>query len=129
MNAPRLIIVDDSDLMRQVIERVLNSEYEVVASVADGETAITAAARHAPELVLLDISMPGINGIEAAPLIKRASPVTLIIFVSEHKEESYIDAAFSAGGSGYVVKSKMMSELLPAIDSVLAGGEYSRLTG
>ena len=124
MNAPRLIIVDDSDLMRQVIESVLDSQYEVVGSVADGETAVTAAARLTPELVLLDISMPGIDGFEAARQIKRASPVTLIIFVSDHRGRSYIEAGFSAGGSGYVVKSNMMSELLPAIQSVLTGKEY-----
>ena len=128
MNAPRLIVVDDSALIRQAIDSILNSRYEVVASVPDGKTAITAVAGFAPELVLLDISMPGINGFEAARQIKRASPLTLIIFVSEHKETSYIEAGFSAGASGYVVKSKMMSELLPAIQSVLSGQEYGRLT-
>ena len=128
MNAPRLIIVDDSALMRQVIHSILDSQYEVVASVGDGEAAITAAAGLAPVLVLMDISMPGVNGFEAARQIKRAAPVTLIIFVSEHRENSYIEAGFSAGGSGYVLKSKMISELLPAIQSVLAGEEYGRLT-
>ena len=128
MNGPRLIIVDDSALMRQIIESVINSEYEVVASVADGETAVSAAAGLGPELVLLDISMPGVDGFEAARQIKRASPVTSIIFVSDHREKCYIEAGFSAGGSGYVVKSKMTSELLPAIQSVLAGKEYGRLT-
>jgi|SRR5690242_21817174 len=126
MSAPRLMIVDDSVLMRQAIETILNSEYEVVASVADGEMAVTTAAGLAPELVLLDISMPGLNGFEAARQIKRASPVTLVIFVSEHGEKSYIDAGFSVGASGYVVKSKMMSELLPAIQNVLGGKEYGR---
>ena len=127
MNRPRLIIVDDSALMRQAIESILNSEYEVVASVPDGEAAMTASAGLAPELVLLDISLPGVNGFEVARQIKRASPVTLIIFLSEHREHSYIEAAFSAGGSGYVIKSKMMSELLPAIESVFAGEEYGRV--
>ena len=128
MNAPRLIVVDDSALVREMIETVLDSHYEVVASVGDGESAISAAAGLTPALVLLDITMPGINGFEAARQIKRASPVTQIIFVSEHREKSYIEAGFSAGGSGYVVKSKLMTELLPAIDSVLGGREYGRLT-
>lgn len=127
MNAPRLIIVDDSALMRQALEIVLDSECEIVASVGDGEAAISAAAGLAPEVVLLDISMPGVNGFETARQIKRASPITSIIFVSEHNEKSYIEAGFSAGASGYVVKSKVMSDLLPAIHSVLAGGEYGRL--
>ena len=127
MNAPRLIVVDDSALVREMIETVLDSHYDIVASVGDGESAISAAAGLTPALVLLDITMPGINGFEAARQIKRASPVTQIIFVSEHREKSYIEAGFSAGGSGYVVKSKLMTELLPAIDSVLAGNEYGRL--
>ena len=127
MKLPRLMIVDDSALMRQIIETVLNSGYDVVASVPDGRTAVTAAASLAPELVLLDISMPGIDGFEAARQIKRACPVTSIIFVSDHRENSYIEAGFRAGGSGYVVKGKMTSELLPAIESVLAGKEYGRL--
>lgn len=128
MNMHQLIIVDDSAAMRQMIEGFLNSQYEVLASVSDGEAATTAAAGLAPELVLLDITMPGVNGFEAARRIKQASPVTLIIFVSEHSERSYIEAGFSAGASGYVVKSKMVSELLPAIQTVLAGKEYGRLT-
>lgn len=128
MKSPRLMIVDDSALMRQAIEIILNSQCEVVASVPDGETAITAAAGLAPELVLLDISMPGVNGLEAARQIKRASPITTILFVSEHEEKSYVEAGFSAGGSGYVVKSKLTAELLPAIQSVMAGKEYGRLT-
>ena len=128
MNMHEVIIVDDSAAMRQIIEGVLNSHYEVLASVPDGQAAITAAAGLAPELVLLDITMPGVNGFEAARKIKQASPVTLIIFVSEHSERTYIEAGFSAGGSGYVIKSKIISELLPAIQSVLAGKEYGRLT-
>lgn len=125
---PRLMIVDDSALMREAIEMVVDPEFDVVASVQDGKTAITAAAGLDPELVLLDISMPGVNGFEAARQIKQACPITLLIFVSEHEEKSYREAGFSAGGSGYVIKRKMASELIPAIRSVLAGKEYGRLT-
>lgn len=128
MNAPRVIIVDDSALVREAMEYFLDSKCEIVGSVADGETAVTAVARLTPELVLLDISMPGINGFEAARRIKRSCPNTSIIFVSENKENSYIEAGFSAGASAYVVKSKLISELLPAIRSVLAGKEYGRVT-
>ncbi len=126
MNTPRLVIVDDSALMRQAIEMVLDCQYEVVASVPDGEGAVTAAARFAPELVLLDISMPGVNGFEAARQIKLASPVTSIIFVSEHERKSYVDAGFLAGASGYVFKNQIASDLAPAIRTVLAGKEFGR---
>lgn len=127
MNGPRLIIADDSALMRQAIEIALDSQYEIVARVEDGEAAVTAAATLSPQLILLDISMPGLNGLGAARQIKLASPVILLIFVSEHDEKSYREAAFDAGGSGYVRKVKMLTELLPAIRDVLAGKEYGRL--
>lgn len=128
MNRVRLVIADDSALMRQVIESALNAQHEIVASVEDGEAAVAAAAKLSPQLMLLDISMPGLNGLEAGREIKRVRPHILLIFVSEHDEKSYINAAFDAGGSGYVIKRRMMSELLPAIQDVLIGKEYGRLT-
>lgn len=127
MNPPRLIIVDDSALIRQAIEMVLDLRYDVVASVSNGEAAVTAAARLTPELILLDISMPGVNGFEAARQIKRASSVTSIIFVSEHEQKSYVEAGFGAGASGYVFKDQIASDLVPAIRTVLAGSEFGRL--
>ncbi len=127
MSAPRLIVADDSALMRQAVELTVDGECDIVASVPDGEAAVTAAARLQPEVILLDISMPGMNGFEAGRQIKRASPGTLIIYVSEHEQNSYVEAGFRAGASGYVFKNKMVSELLPAIRSVLGGGEYGRL--
>ena len=128
MNGPRLVIADDSALMRQAIEMTLNAQYEIVACVEDGEQAVAAAATFSPQLILLDISMPGLNGLEAARQIKLAFPVILLIFVSEHGEKSYTEAAFDAGGSGYVTKNRMVLELLPAIRDVLIGKEYGRLT-
>ena len=114
--------------MRKAIEIALNSQYEIVARVEDGESAVTAAAGLSPQLILLDISMPGLNGLEAARRIKRICPFILLIFVSEHDEKGYREAAFDAGGSGYVIKGKMLSELLPATREVLAGNDYGRLT-
>lgn len=128
MNGPRLIIADDSALMRKAIEIALSAQYEIVARVEDGEAAVAAAATLSPQLMLLDISMPGVNGLDAARQIKRTYPFILLIFVSEHDERGYREAAFEAGGSGYVAKTKIMSELLPAIQDVLTGKEYGRLT-
>ena len=126
MNRPRLAIADDSALIRRAIEMTLNSEFEIVASVEDGEAAVTAAATLSPELILLDISMPGLNGLEAARRIKAVCPAILLIFLSNYDDKSYIQAAFDAGGSGYVSKGRMVSELLPAIRDVLIGKEYRR---
>lgn len=127
MNGPRLIIADDSALMRKAVEMALNGQYEIVARVEDGEAAVAAAETLRPQLILLDVSMPGLNGLEAARQIKRLCPFTLLVFISEHDEKSYREAAFDAGGSGYVRKEKMLAELLPAIRDVLTGKEYGRL--
>lgn len=128
MNGAKLIVADDSALMRQAIETALESEYEVVASVDSGNAAVAAAIALSPELILLDISMPGgLSGLEAGRQIKRVCPIILLIFLTEHYEKSYREAAFDAGGSGYVLKRQMASELLPAIRDVLNGKEYGRL--
>lgn len=113
--------------MRQAIEMALNAQYEIIARVEDGGAAVAAATTLSPQLILLDVSMPGLNGLEAARQIKRVCPLILLVFVSEHDEKSYREAAFEAGGSGYVTKEKMLSELLPAIRDVLTGKEYGRL--
>jgi DNA-binding NarL/FixJ family response regulator len=126
MNLPRIIVVDDSPLVRTMLQELLNRDYAIVASVGDGQAAVEAVQQLSPELVLLDISMPILNGFEAARQIKRLCPSTLLLFISEHRERVYADGAFEAGGAGFVVKSKIVSELRPAIREVLAGGQYGR---
>lgn len=126
---PRLIVADDSSIMRMMVEELVKPDYTVVASVEDGRAAVNGAQQLRPDLVLLDVSMPILDGFEAARQIKQLCPLTLLIFVSEHREQVYAAAAFDAGGSGYVLKSKMISDLLPAIRAVLAGGEHGRPDG
>jgi len=126
MNHPRIIVADDSPLVRTMLQELLNRDYAIVARVADGQAAVEAAQRPSPELVLLDISMPILSGFEAARQIKRLCPSMLLLFVSEHRERAYADGAFEAGGAGFVLKSKIVSELVPAIREVLAGRDYGR---
>src|SRR5689334_5543489 len=109
-----------------MLGELLKADYDVVASAGDGRAAVEATQRLKPELVLLDISMPIVDGFEAAREIKEIRPSPLVIFVSEHREKVYAEVAFSVGASGYVIKSKMITELLPAIREALAGREYGR---
>lgn len=122
----KLVIADDSALVREILEELLKTEYDIVASVADGKAAVEATRRYRPSAVLLDISMPVLNGLQAAKEIKEAYPQTPLIFVSEHRERAYVESAFEAGAAAYVTKSKMVSELMPAIKEVLAGRDYGR---
>jgi DNA-binding NarL/FixJ family response regulator len=126
VNETRIVVADDSEPMLYMLRELLKADYDVVASVGDGRAAVEATERLKPELVLLDISMPIVDGFEAARQIKELRLSALIIFVSDHREKVYIEVAFSIGGSGYVIKSKMITELVPAIREVLAGREYGR---
>jgi DNA-binding NarL/FixJ family response regulator len=126
VNEIRIVIADDSEPVLYMLGELLKADYDVVASVGDGRAAVEATQRLKPELVLLDISMPIVDGFEAAREIKEIRPSALVIFVSEHREKVYAEVAFSVGASGYVIKSKMITELLPAIREELAGREYGR---
>lgn len=126
MNEIRIVIADDSEPMLYMLRELLKADYDVVASVGDGRAAVEATQRLNPELVLLDISMPIVDGFEAARQIKELRPSALVIFASEHREKVYTELAFSVGASGYVIKSNMITELLPAIGEALAGREYGR---
>lgn len=126
MTRPRIVIADDSRQMREIIEDLVDPNFDVVASVEDGRAAVDAAERYSPDLVLLDISMPTLNGIQAGQQINECCPSVLFLVVSEHSERSYVEAAFSAGARGFVPKRKIASELLTAMQDILAGKEYGR---
>jgi two-component system, NarL family, invasion response regulator UvrY len=118
------LVVDDHDRVRQAICRIVSTEFQVICETASGEDAVAKAEQHLPDLVLLDISLPGINGFEAAKRIRAVSPLSRIIFVSQHDEKEVVRKAFLSGGSGYVVKSQAGSSLLDAIRTVLNGEQH-----
>jgi len=104
--------------------RLLEPEFEVVGAVEDGRALLAAARALKPDVVLLDISMPLLNGIDAAHRLRKNCPASKLIFVTMHDARAYVKAAFEAGGSGYVLKRAALRELMTAIHEVLAGGSY-----
>jgi two-component system response regulator NreC len=120
----RVLVVDDHAVMRRVICGLLsrNLTLEVVCETADGEEAISKAQELQPDIVLLDISLPGISGIGAASEILRVSPKSQIIFVSEHTSLQVVREALEAGGRGYVAKCDAGLELSEAI-RIVSGGK------
>ncbi len=124
MSRARILIADDHAPTREALARMLAPEYDVVAVVGDGLAAVSAAARLAPDLALLDISMPVMSGILAAQRLKQCSPAARIVFVTGHVEPAYVDAAFRLGADGYVLKQNLAAELVDAVHVVLAGGKY-----
>lgn len=124
MKRARLLLADDHALVAAGLRKLLEPEFDVLGTAADGRALVAAAERLKPDLILLDISLPLLNGIDAARAVKKASPDVKIIFVTMHSDPNYVDEAFRAGGSGYVLKRSAASELVTAIGEVLAGRNY-----
>lgn len=122
----RILVVEDFELARRFISTALAKDpsFEVVAEVSDGLTAAEMAEGLQPDVVLLDIGLPGLNGIEAAKRIRKTAPRAKIVFVSQQSSPELVQAALAVGGSGYVLKSDAGNDLLKAISAVLNGETF-----
>ena len=121
----RVILADDHQMVRQGCRVLLEREgLDIVGEAAEGREAVELAKAHAPDVVVLDLSMPGLNGLDAAREILQACPRTHIVLLTMHAEESQILAAVRAGIRGYVVKTRAAGELVAAIRQVAAGSTY-----
>ena len=124
MKRARILLADDHSLTIEGIRTVLEPHHEIVGTAADGRALLEAALRLKPGLIVLDITMPLLNGIDAAVQIKKSLPETKLLFVTMHVNPAYLEAALDAGGTGYVLKSAARRELLEAVDCVLKGRIY-----
>jgi len=124
MAKPRLLLADDHELLLDGLKKLLEPEFDLVDAVSNGRAAVAAYERLRPELVLLDVGLPILNGIEAARQVRAITPSAKILFVTMQTDRIYVEEAFRAGGSGYVVKQSAARELVQAIRIVLAGGTY-----
>jgi DNA-binding NarL/FixJ family response regulator len=125
MNKPTVLIAEDDFVIREgYLEPLLTPHCTIVASVGDGQEAVAAAREHQPEVVLLDVSLPRLRGFEAARQILAAQPACKVLLVSNYTDPTYVRAAKEMGLSGYVLKTQIQSELMPAIHTALAGGFY-----
>ena len=124
MKRTRVLLADDHPLMSEGLRTILEPHYEIIAIVTDGRALVEAALRLRPDLIILDITMPLLNGIDAAVHIKKSLPSVKLLFVTMHVNPAYLQAALSAGGTGYVLKSGAREELLKATQSVLRGRIY-----
>lgn len=124
MKRPRVIMADDHSLVLAGLRKLVESDCEVVATVEDGRTLVDVAQRLHPDLILLDISMPLLNGLDAARQLSKVIPDTKLIFLTMHASPTYATEAFQAGAWGYLLKRSAASELQQAIRSVLNGQYY-----
>ena len=121
MERPTILMADDESAVVDRVRRLLESQFQVVETVSDGQALLAAADRLKPDIILADISMPVLNGFEAARRLKAAAPSTRIIFLTVHEEPAVVTAALMIGVNGYVVKRAAAQDLVAAIREVLEG--------
>lgn len=124
--AKRIVIAEDYTILREGLRSLLSStsKFEIVGEAEDGQEAIRNVERLKPDLALMDLSMPRMNGMDAIREIKKRSPETKVLVLTVHKTEEYIHAALQAGADGYLLKDSTRNELGIAISSVLEGKRY-----
>jgi DNA-binding NarL/FixJ family response regulator len=120
----RILLADDHSFILEGIRSLLEAHYDLVGQVSDGRSLVEVAGRLRPDLIILDVTMPLLNGIDAARQIKKAWPQARLLFLSMHASTVYLREAFDAGGSGYVLKTSAVEELRTAIQRVLKGQTY-----
>lgn len=124
MTRPRILLADDHRLLRDAFSRLLEPDCEVVGAVADGRAAVAEATRLRPHIVVLDVAMPLLNGLDAARQLRRDLPDVRVIFLTVSEDADVAAAAFRLGASGYLLKNSAGSELLLAIREVFQGRSY-----
>ena len=122
--ATRVAIAEDHRLVMDGICKLIEDDCDIVATAVDGKAAVNIALESSPEVMLMDIALPQLNGLDAARQIKRARPEIKIIFVTVQTNRDYVKEAFEAGASGYVLKQGASSELVNAIQEVSSGRFY-----
>ena len=124
MKRPRILLADDHRLLREAFAQMLEPNCEVVGAVADGRALLAAAKELHPDVVLLDIAMPLLNGLDAARQLKRLMPEVKVIFLTVSEDPDLVAEAFRVGASGFLLKNSAACELFQAIQEVLQGRSY-----
>lgn len=126
MKKIRVFIVDDHIMLREGIKKLINSDsgFDIVGESGDGSEAVELVNKLKPDIVLMDISLPSLNGIEATRRIKRDNPKIKVLALTMHDNEEYLSQMLQAGASGYILKKAAVSELRNAIDAINRGESY-----
>jgi DNA-binding NarL/FixJ family response regulator len=126
MNAIRLVLADDHATVREALKLLLSSQpdFQVVGEAIDGQQAVDAAVKLRPDVLLMDVSMPGLNGLQATTAVREKAPSVRVLTLTRHAEESYLGALLRAGAAGYALKQSSSRELMNAIRTVASGRPY-----
>jgi DNA-binding NarL/FixJ family response regulator len=124
MKKPRIVIADDHPILAEGLRSLLEPEFEVVAVVADGRELVVAGKKHRPDVIVADVTMPSLNGIEAAEQMHALRINAKVVFLTMHCDVAYARRAMEAGAAGFVLKHSVASELLTAVREALQGRTY-----
>jgi DNA-binding NarL/FixJ family response regulator len=125
MKRPRILLADDHLLIAQALRHLLQAEFDVVGIVSDGRELLRAAGEFSPDVVVVDIGMPLLNGLDAGEQLKATNPGIRLIYLTQHREPRFAVEAFRRGASGYVLKDSAASELTVAIREAILGRRYT----
>ena len=121
---PRVLLADDRDTVLERVRTLLKPDFQVVGTADNGEDLVSEALRLRPDVIVLDITMPVLTGIEAAHKLREAQSCSKIVFLTVHAEPEFLDACFAEGALGYVTKWRLRTDLIPAINEALFGRRF-----
>jgi len=124
MTRPRVLLADDHRIVTEGLKGLLEEEFELVGIVEDGRAMVAAASKLRPDVIVADISMPHLNGIDALALLKRDNPDVRVVFLTMHRDAAYARRALEAGASGFVLKHSAPAELVLAVRAALRGRTF-----
>jgi len=126
MNPLRILLVEDHAVVREALKSLINTQQGmvIVGEAGDGTLGIQLAAQLAPDIVVMDVGLPGINGAQATRQVRRVSPASRVVALTQFEDKSYVRELFDAGATGYVLKRSAANELIRAIRTVASGGTY-----
>jgi DNA-binding NarL/FixJ family response regulator len=124
MSRIRVLLADDHEAVLARVRSILGQDFEIVGAVNNGLDAVEEAERLDPDVLVIDISMPLLNGLQAVSRLRQVNRRTKIVFLTVHEDADFAAAAFTAGASGYVTKENVTTDLVPAIYEALQGGSY-----
>ena len=124
MDRPRVLLADDHHPVLNRVVSLLKERFEIVGSVSDGRALVREAERLQPDVIVLDVTMPVLTGIEAARELHEAGSKARLVFLTVHQSNAFVRECFAKGGLGYVTKSRMMTDLVPAINAALSNRQF-----
>jgi DNA-binding NarL/FixJ family response regulator len=122
---PRVVVADDNAAMRQTVVSLVQGQLDVIDVVADGVALVRSVSEHKPELAIVDVTMPGLCGFDAVQKLVDSGSKVRVVYLTVHEDQDFVRAAFASGGFGFVVKSHLAVDLIPAIRAALEGRLFS----